>query len=177
MMHKIMGKCSCFLILLLFVFIATDLGAQNNPHHPIFSAENGFYAGAFNLELSSPVQGSQILYTIDGSWPNPEHIGGKNYVLKYSSTSDFTTRKLETHVFEAPILVADRTSQSNQISAIPNHFYIFVEPNISVPKGNLVRAALYIDGEMGPVETRSYFIGGHAQEFTSILPDDALDES
>jgi len=159
----------CFsLILLCFGALVIDANAQSSEQIPIFSAESGFFSNSFNLELSSPVEGAQILYTLDGSWPHPDNIGGKNYVLKFSSTSGFSTRKLETMIFESSINLTDRTSQSNQISAIPNHFYVFVEPFISVPKGNLVRAALYIDGELGPVETRTYFIGGHFQEYLNL---------
>lgn len=168
MKYNITGKFSFSITVLFFSIIVINAFAQGNLQNPIFSADSGFYNVAFNLEIQSPVHGAQILYTIDGSWPNPEHIGGKSYILKYSSTSGFTTRKMETFVFEAPILLTDRTSQSNQISAIPNHFFLFVEPYISVPKGNLVRAALFVDGEMGPVESRSYFVGGHFQEYLRL---------
>jgi hypothetical protein len=168
MKHKNTGIYFFTLTLLLFCNQPVEVGAQSIQQSPIFSVESGFYANTISLELSSPVEGAQILYTLDGSWPHPDNIGGKTYVLKHSSTSDFTTRKLETRIFESPISIIDRTSQSNQVSAIPNHFYIFVEPFISVPKGNLVRAALYIDGELGPVETRTYFIGGHFQEYLNL---------
>src|SRR5690606_123881 len=46
---------------------------------PVFSHSSGFYTSAFNLSITSPVAGASIIYTLDGSEPTPENIGGKTY--------------------------------------------------------------------------------------------------
>src|SRR6478609_8506883 len=49
---------------------------------PKFSADGGFYSQGFSLNLSSSEAGSTILYTLDGSDPDPNNLNGTTYSYK-----------------------------------------------------------------------------------------------
>ena len=46
---------------------------------PTFSNDGGFYTAAFNLTISTATSGATILYTLDGSDPDPSNLGGTTY--------------------------------------------------------------------------------------------------
>lgn len=104
---------------------------------PVFSAEGGFYADEFELELKAPA-GSSIYYTLDGSEPGRESI-----------------------LYEKPILVRDVSGEPNVYSARND-----LDPERSAPpaypveKIMIVRATA-IDGEgrKSDVVTNSYIVG------------------
>lgn len=70
-----------------FMFIqAATPGAANGSvgysevlPEPAFSQNGGFFTSSFNLTLSTPVAGASIIYTLDGSEPDPANLAGTTY--------------------------------------------------------------------------------------------------
>ncbi len=114
-----------------FSELSADIGT------PSFSVPAGLYDNDFSLEISG-AEGFVIRYTLDGTEP--------------SDTSP---------VYEQPILIQDRTSDKNDLSTITGisttEDYV---PKVRVPKGTVVRAALF-DGKglRGKSITATYFVG------------------
>lgn len=104
---------------------------------PVFSAEGGFYADEFELELAAP-SGSRIYYTLDSSEPDSESI-----------------------LYEAPILVKDVSAEPDIYFMRDD-----LNPERDVPSGNvtekvMVVRAVAIDekGRKSDVVTNSYLVG------------------
>jgi len=159
----------CFLLL----FIATGLYSpgiaisQELPA-PLFSNHSGFYSDSFNLEISTDVEGAVILYTLDGSKPNPDHIGGAMYELEMVVGDGLTERVIETFVYSSPLEVADRSSRPNSVSTISTHYSMFSEPATTIAKATVVRAAVFAEDQTGPVSTQTYFVGEHMKNFLEL---------
>ena len=103
-----------------------------------FSAESGFYDEEFALELKCAEKDMVIRYTTDGSIPN-------------ENSAEYTS----------PIMLTDK--EKNE-AVLANHTDITGDndytPPIDMDVGCVVRAAAFSqDGEHGPVESHSYFIG------------------
>lgn len=138
------------------------------PLPPQFSIVSGLYADAFDLTLSHSDPAVTILYTLDGSEPKAEHIGGKTYLYKTSyrefSTSadgELADGNLQTLVYDGSINVHDRNAEPNDISNISttyfeNPSYI---PDYPVAKSTVVRACAFKNGLTSSVVTHNYFVG------------------
>ncbi|MCR5122512.1 MAG: CotH kinase family protein [Ruminococcus sp.] len=129
----------------------------------IFSAEGGFFAEPFELELSPARSGLKIYYTTDGSEPDE------------SST-----------LYTEPIKLENRTSEPNALSAhtdISVSAYGAVQKPLNlVKKANIIRAAAYDDGKrVGDIVTQTYFVGldreklyGGVPVISLVTPEDGL---
>jgi len=49
---------------------------------PVFSHKGGFYKETFHLVLFAASPGASIYYTLDGSEPDPDNLGGTTYYYK-----------------------------------------------------------------------------------------------
>ena len=49
---------------------------------PVFSADSGFYENEFSLTISHSNPNAVIIYTLDGSDPHLDNIGGVTYNYK-----------------------------------------------------------------------------------------------
>ncbi len=136
---------------------------------PVFSVAGGFHTSAISLSISSPDPAATILYTLDGSEPLPDRIGGETYPykLQYPYTNDdpvgpLLTGEMHTHTFAGPIAIADRTPEPNRISTITTTYDTSANgyaPTTPVFKGTVVRARLVKDGALlGPIVTHTYFV-------------------
>lgn len=139
---------------------------------PTFSTPGGFYGGEFELSLSHSDPTVTIIYTIDGSLPSLDAVGGITYQYKnqYRRPGDpdgeLLTNQFESHVYSENIWVADRSPQPNKLaeisstySHIPNYF-----PSEPLYKGTVVRARAIKDGAApSPVVTQSYFISENGE--------------
>lgn len=110
---------------------------------PLFSAPAGFGATNLSLELRAPDPGAVIHYTLDGSEP--------------------TTAS---PVYEAPLLVVNRSSQSNELSVIPGtstnnqHTDGWKPPRGLVRKATFVRAASFRAGALPSRSVgQTFFVG------------------
>jgi hypothetical protein len=114
-------------------------------HPVVFSETGGAFAEEFLLELSHPQQGTEIIYTLDGSVPNESNAA-----------------------YGASIIIRNRDGDPNDISMIPTnnipdpgppYFEGWQPPAGEVFKINVVRArALHPDAPPGPVATHSYLV-------------------
>ncbi|RTY95910.1 CotH kinase family protein [Flavobacterium sp. GT3R68] len=136
---------------------------------PVFSQNSGFLPSAFNLTLSSTDSGVTILYTLDGSDPDANNLGGTTYSHKnqYTElpgqpTGPLLNKNFRTLQYSAPLNIIDRTSQPNKVSAISSTYsfdpsYYF--PDNPVFKGTVVRAKVIKSGFISSkIITKTYFI-------------------
>ncbi|HLF51742.1 CotH kinase family protein [Flavobacterium sp.] len=135
---------------------------------PSFSQNSGFFATGFNLTLSSTTPGTTILYTLDGSEPESNNIGGTTYSYKNQYpespgqvTGPLLQKNFKTLQYSAPVSIIDRSALPNKIASISStyHFnptYIPVNP---IYKGTVVRAKAVKPGALSSkVASKSYFI-------------------
>jgi len=135
-----------------------------------FSQEGGFYSSPFMLELTHPDPEVTIYYTLDGSEPGPENVGGQTYEYmgRYRPSGDLQTRSFETIEYKTEILVEGRANQPNYLSHMQSAFENSTEPyyfpSEPVYKGTVVRATAQKTGSVqAPVETNSYFVTEKAE--------------
>lgn len=142
--------------------LSDDTDDENTEPDVIFSAESGFFTEPFGLELSPAKPGLKVYYTTDGSEPN------ENSTL-----------------YTEPIMLENRTSEPNVLSA---HTDITISewqipiPINKVKKANIIRAAAYDDsGRVGEIVTQTYFVGldreklyGGVPVISLVTPEDGL---
>ncbi len=154
-------------------------GAANSstPFHSLldavsFSHTAGAYGGAFDLTLSHSDPEVTLLYTLDGSEPDIDNLGGTtyNYVNSYPD-GPVLHNTFTTAVYASPIRIADRSGEPDKLARIsgtadsnPSYF-----PLSPVKKATVVRARPYRDGAAGPVTTATYFVSS-AGAFDYDLP-------
>jgi len=151
---------------------------QTKPLPPNFSLSSGFYNYQIILELSHPDPKAQIIFTTDGSEPTKANLEGTEYYYKtqYSGQpgdtfGDFYTNTFQSHIYEYPIEISDRTEEENKLAKIAssplyNNTYI---PEFNVQKATVVKARVYIDTLVSDVITNTYFVGNE-EDFKSNLP-------
>ncbi len=160
----------------LFFFSPATPAATNNDSSPYgqvlappnFSIEAGFYTSDVQLSLQTDISGATIYYTLDGSDPSPDHVGGTTYQYKNSYEENpgdqpggFLTNSFESYLYNAPITLTARSSAPNKLSVIsstydnvPDYF-----PSVNIKKANVVRAIVYKEGAVpSEIITKSYFI-------------------
>ena len=118
---------------------------------PVFSHTRGFYEQSFNLVLSSPISGGQIIYTLDGSLPTENH--GKIYRGPITINATQVVRAIArkegnnpsrpiTHTYIFPASVIDQTDTP---PGYPDRWGLFSQINGVAPA----------DYEMDPEITQS----------------------
>ncbi len=165
----------------LHVFDVPSPGTTNNVSvtvldPPVFSDSAGFYSSTFTLFLTSSNAGDTILYTVDGSEPDINNVGGKFYTIKqdYSST-DTINLKYETFIYSsAGINIRNRTLDSNKISTIrtapnwwdpPQYMYFGNYVETPINKVMVVKAKAYKTGCVSSnVEVNSFFVDSLAED-------------
>ena len=135
---------------------------------PTFSHSGGFYAEDFNLTLSTIAPGVDIIYTLDGSLPDPDNLNGTTYRYKNQYPRNpgdpfgpFLTDRYQSHRYSTPITIRDRagdpdrlTNKSSTFAQNPTYF-----PQSPVFKGTVVRARAVQQGALpSPVETHTFFV-------------------
>lgn len=134
-------------------------------------AESGFYEHPFDLVLQPVTEqpGTMILYTLDGSDPDPDHLDTLWYTLREGPNEAFTQRSMITYRYEEPLRVEDQTDREGGIHLIPTSYQRYRLPVGAVARAMTVKAAEYRDGRMGPVAARTYFIGERFEPYR-VLP-------
>jgi hypothetical protein len=135
---------------------------------PVFSSKGGFFSQDFNLTLSHSEPGVTIIYSLDGSKPDPDNISGTSYsyLNSYPERPDspmgpMLTNTYKSYTYSGPISIYDRTSEPNKFSAITttsheNPNYI---PTINVNKAIVVKAKAVKNGNLSSdVVTQTYFV-------------------
>jgi hypothetical protein len=144
-----------------------EVAAQSRLSPPEFSHQSGFYDLEFSLILSSDIEGVEIYYTLDGSQPHPDHLGGSTYQYKNQwrekpedLDGELLTGIYRTYKYQSPINIFSRSSQTDILTNIassfenpPNYF-----PANPVFKGTVVRAMTWKEGhEASSIVTNTFF--------------------
>jgi hypothetical protein len=148
-----------------YMFDLPSPGISNNTNistlsPPVFSDSAGFYSDSFSLFLTSPNAGDTILYTIDGSEPNINNIGGHYYTTKedYSST-DTINLYYETFVYTSGLTIENKILDTNKLCKIRPSPNWWSAPTALVNKLMVVKAKSYKSGTVSSQTlTHSYFI-------------------
>lgn len=173
-----LGTYSLWIMLLIAGFAPRYSTAQiTELQPPAFSVAGGFYTTEQTLTFSTTNQSAVILYTLDGSEPRPERIGGSSFFYKNvypqfptSPFGDLLTEEMTTFEYAAPIALENRSGDPDQISqksttGEENPAYI---PDDLSFKGTTVRARSWIpqlgsgDDALSRVEAETYFISPDA---------------
>ncbi len=135
---------------------------------PVFSQPGGFYSEAFHMSVSHPDPEVQIMFTLDGSDPDPENLSGTTYSYKNVYPQNpgdpfgiFLTNTFRTHLYSDSIFIYDRSAEPDKLTQISStwHRTPYYLPNEPVSKGTVIRARAVKPGAL-PSETitATYFI-------------------
>lgn len=117
----------------------TESAVIKSPDSPTFSRESGAFTDSFELTISAS-DGAKIYYTTDGSTP--------------------TEKSTE---YKGAIIVTNRTSEPNVLSAMDKSLftdrYGSGSPTVNVDKATVIRAIAVKDGQVSAASTASYFVG------------------
>ncbi|PKP17210.1 MAG: hypothetical protein CVU07_04620, partial [Bacteroidetes bacterium HGW-Bacteroidetes-23] len=143
-------------------------GAADELSAPQFSVNSGFYNDSFTLTISHPDPEVTLLYTLDGSEPKAENLGGKSYLYKNQyeefpgqETGELLEESFSTLMYTNPIEVIDRSELPNKIASISTTFHQnpYYFPYLPIFKGTVVRAKAIKDGALSSETiTKTYFI-------------------
>jgi len=138
---------------------------------PLFSVYGGFFTNEFDLTLSHTDEDVQIIYTLDGSVPDPNNLEGTTYLYKnqYPRNAgdpfgDFLSNSFQSFLYTDPILIYDRSDEPDKLSQIsstwdrnPTYF-----PASPVKKGMVVKAKAIKSGAIASkASTNSYFVNSN----------------
>ncbi len=135
---------------------------------PSVSVEGGIFNSNQIVQISTDIPDATILYTLDGSEPDPLNIGGNTFSYKNEKNGSFLTEMIETKIYAAPVIIGNRSSEPNKLS-LKSSSYInngsnAYFPTQSVNKGTVLKAIAYKPNSLSEIITNSYFI------FTSPNP-------
>lgn len=136
---------------------------------PTFSQSGGYFSDEFQLQLTGH-PGATILYTLDGSIPDPANIGGATYSYKDyypqspgQSPGPLLAGTFETLTYSEPLTIRDRSGDPNKISNRNTTYRNSASGHTQsgpVFKGTVVRSRLAKTGAIpGPVITHTFFVG------------------
>lgn len=135
---------------------------------PTFSHAGGFYTSEFDLQLTAPVEGTTIIYTLDGSEPCIDNLDGTTYLYKNSYPQDpgdpfgdFLEQSYTSLEYSSPINVYDRSAEPDKLTQMsstwdrtPDYF-----PSTPVRKGTVVRARTFKEGVIpSRTTTETFFV-------------------
>lgn len=145
---------------------------------PQLSVSSGFYSDAFTLTISHPDPEVTLLYTLDGSDPKVENLGGKSYLYKNQyeefpgqETGELLEESFSTLLYTNPIEVIDRSELPNKIASISSTFHQnpYYFPYLPIFKGTVVRAKAIKEGtQPSETVTKTYFISPEESNRYSI---------
>lgn len=157
--------CRFLISVFLWAGVLVESGLAEHPvDAPVFSHASGFYETPFDLTLSHPDPDVTILYTLDGSEPDPLRLDGVEYTYKneYDGTNatPMLTRILRSYPYASPLAISDRSDEPYALATINTEkSKTTVEPVDNIFKATVVRARAFRDGAApSPVVTRTYFV-------------------
>lgn len=145
---------------------------------PVFSHRAGFYTESFSLTLSSTSLGVEIIFTLDGSIPDPDNLDGRTYTFKNQYPQfpgdpfgEFLTDSYRTYSYSQPLAIVNRstvpdklTGKSSTYDRSPSYF-----PEEPVFKGTVVRARAIRDGALpSPIQTHTFFVTPEGRDRYSL---------
>ncbi len=145
---------------------------------PTFSHQGGFFTNPFSLTLTTTDPTVEIIYTLDGSLPDPDNLNGQTYTYKNqypefigSPFGELITDTYYSYVYDQPIDIHDRLSEPDKLThhsstyhQTPTYF-----PSQPVFKGTVVRAQAIKPGAFpSPVATHTFFVAPDAPTHYSL---------
>jgi len=135
---------------------------------PLFSVFGGFYSEEFELTLNHPDEEVQIIYTLDGSEPDPDNTMGTSYPYKNyypqvpgNPFGDILYNSYQSHVYSNPIPIYDRSGEPDKLTQITTTWdnQPWYKPSTPVKKATIIRVKAVKPGAISSnVTTNSYFI-------------------
>jgi hypothetical protein len=135
---------------------------------PAFSHVGGFYKNPFSLTLTSDDPEATIIYTIDGSNPDPHNLDGKTYQYKnqyaqmvYQPRGELLTGEYRSFLYDQPFVINDLTTSPDRLSRRSSTWHAFPDqvyfPMQYVHKGRVVRAIAIKDNAIpSSLSTHTY---------------------
>jgi hypothetical protein len=157
-----------------WLFFSTPTpGASNNGtgdtsalEAPDFSHASGLYEAEINVSLSTNIQNAIIIYTLDGSEPDINNLGGSSFQYKDDFPYEvgmgfgaFLNQNYRSFQYSSPVSISDdRSNEADQLSIkTPTPEAPFI-PQVSVRKSSVLRAKVYLNGKGSRTRTRNYFV-------------------
>jgi hypothetical protein len=137
---------------------------------PSFSVPPGYHGTPVTVHIAHPDPEAIIYYTLDGSGPDPLHVGGLPFQFKNSFPGmpgepfgPLLNDTIRAYPYSAPIVITDPSALPNVLSArTTTYTSAFPPPYMPtelVRKGTVVKARAFKPGHLpGPVITGTYFI-------------------
>jgi hypothetical protein len=151
-----------------------DTGEEERLSPPSFSHEPGFYNSSIQVSLSNTeVEGSiRIIYTLDGSTPEPSNLSGTSFEFKnhYPGGSRERASFISLEYID-PITIENRTDEIESMASIASDYngYRIRSSDSRLFKGTVIRAmAVRDDGLTSPEVTRSYFVTSQGRSRYSL---------
>ncbi len=147
---------------------------------PEISMVSGLYTDSITVQISSQYTNDTIYYTLDGSDPDPAHIGGHTYFIKqdYSSPTMASISHETFFTTTGVITIQDRSTDTNKLCTIrptPNWWNY---NGINSFKGTSLKFMCKSEGKLpSDIQNNSYFISPAGQNryslpITSITTDE-----
>ncbi len=135
---------------------------------PIFSHQGGFFTEAFSLTLSSSSPEADIIFTLDGSWPDIDNLDGRTYSFKNQFPENpgdpvgpLLSDSYQTYLYSQPLSIVDRSGQPDKLTQKSSTFHQNPTyfPTDPVFKATVVRAQLVSEDALpSPVQTHTFFV-------------------
>lgn len=143
----------------------TGQGSSELLTPPAFSQESGFFTQAFNLTLSHTNTDAVIIYTLDGSDPDINNLGGTTFQYKNvypiavgSAPGPFLTETYKSFQYNEPIAVYDRSQEPDKLASKNSRQHELYVPPTPVRKAMIIKARTYIDGIPSKIAAHTYFM-------------------
>ena len=150
---------SLFIISAIFVIGGFIWHDQSISEVPRFSAESGFYADEFYLEMKSE-HGSTIYYTVDGSIPDENSLLYSEPILIKNATYNDNSNSMRTDTSTG--FYTDLIIERNTVDTDPG----YMAPNFLIDKCTVIRAVSIAENGLRSDEVNaSYFVGIAPEEY------------
>ena len=136
----------------------------------VFSKETGFYDGEFDLSIRAN-RGATIYYTLDGSEPNPDNVGGNNeyYYVQKELHDDVEKKYYETFIYEEPLRIGRELLENNRLYEIQSGTSSHFIPD-EMEKAAVIRAiAISEEGNKSDLITNTYFFERRSYENLPVI--------
>ncbi len=128
---------------------------------PVFSHAAGFYSQPFTLAITSNNENATIIYTLDGSEPDPENLTGKTFTFKNSFPGSLLTSTFKSFLYFEPLRIMDKSPNPEYISTFASDYNgaRYTSTTNRLFKGTVIKAKAVKSGALPSQSvTSTYFI-------------------
>jgi hypothetical protein len=137
---------------------------------PVFSHKAGFYDSPFELTITADPE-AEIIYTLDGSEPDPDNLEGTTFSYKNSFPGSLLTSSFRSLDYTEPLYIQDRTPLPEFISTFASDFNgaRYTSQNNRLFKGTVIRArAIKENAVPSPEVVHTFFVTPNQQNRYSL---------